>query len=314
MRRRTRVVLFASGLLFISSAVFAQTSPTAGLTTPLGHEFSVTFGGYNYVEPGDQNISIHGPKIGGEYTGTFAISKSHHWFAQGNFRAIAGKTTYDGWCSPYLIEPNSGSPNGYLLNIGDASPCSETGDSDWYIETRGLIGKDFAGRKIGWSPYAGIGYRHLSNGTTGTPGYRIDDYLYLPLGITARTQVASHHELSFNFEFGPLLRGWQNTYDSALGGGDVPATPIAPAFTINGFSDFAFSQHSGFTLRLSGKYQLARHVLVEPYYIRWNVSSSPDSTGTATFTVNGITAQEQFGAFEPKNFTNEFGVKFGFRF
>jgi hypothetical protein len=35
---------------------------------------------------------------------------------------------------------------------------------------------------------------------------------------------------------------------------------------------------------------------------------------TATFTVNHVTAQEQLGAYEPSNVTNEFGVKFGFHF
>jgi len=33
-----------------------------------------------------------------------------------------------------------------------------------------------------------------------------------------------------------------------------------------------------------------------------------------SFTVNGITAQEQFGAVEPLNSTNEFAVKLGFHF
>ena len=35
---------------------------------------------------------------------------------------------------------------------------------------------------------------------------------------------------------------------------------------------------------------------------------------TATFTVNHVTAREQFGAYEPLNVTNEFGVKWGFHF
>jgi len=53
---------------------------------------------------------------------------------------------------------------------------------------------------------------------------------------------------------------------------------------------------------------------VEPAYIHWNVSASPVSFETATFTVNRITAQQQFGAIEPLNSTNEFAVKLGFRF
>jgi hypothetical protein len=84
----------------------------------------------------------------------------------------------------------------------------------------------------------------LSNGTTGVNGYRTDDYLYVPLGVTARTSVASRNALAFNLEVDPLVHGWQKTRDSALGGGFIPATPSAPAFTINGFSDISFSQHA----------------------------------------------------------------------
>jgi hypothetical protein len=99
-----------------------------------------------------------------------------------------------------------------------------------------------------------------------------------------------------------------------LGGGDVPATPLAPAFTIQGFSDISFDQHSGWALRASVKYQMSKRWSVEPEYIHWHVSASPANHETATFTVNGIIAQEQFGAYEPLNRTNEFVVKLWFRF
>ena len=132
--------------------------------------------------------------------------------------------------------------------------------------------------------------------------------------LTARTQVASHSALSFNLEFDRLLHGWQKTRDSELGGGDVPATTTAPAFTIDGFTDISFSQHGGWALRASAKYPVTRHWSVEPSYVRWNVSASPVNDETATFTVNGVTAQEQLGAYEPLNVTNEFVVKLGFHF
>jgi hypothetical protein len=61
------------------------------------------------------------------------------------------------------------------------------------------------GRTWAWSPYGGLGVRHLSNGTTGTAGYRTDEYLYLPVGMTARTRVASHGALSVNLEFDRLI-------------------------------------------------------------------------------------------------------------
>jgi hypothetical protein len=297
----------------ISSHALAQSADPA-LATPTGHEVNVSVGSYTYAEPGAQSISIHGAKVGGEYTGTLWVNERRHWFAQANVRGSTGDVTYDGWCSPFLIVPNTQSPNGYELDLGDASPCSETGDKDWYVEGRALAGKDVIGQRWGVSPYSGLGLRHLSNGISGVTGYRTDDYLYLPLGVTARTMVASQKAIRFNFEFDVLLHGWQETRDSLLGGGDVPATATAPAFTIDGFTDVSFSQSKGWALRASATYPLTRRFSVEPYYVYWNVGASPVNYETVTFTVNQVTAQEDLGAYEPDNHTHEFGVKLGFHF
>lgn len=286
----------------------------ARLATPTGNEVAFNLGHYTYTEPGPTSISIHGTKLGGGYTGTLSLGERRQWFARVDARGVTGSTTYDGWCYPFVITPNAGSPNGYELGLGDASPCSESGDSDWYLETRGVVVRDLIGDRWGFSPYAGMGFRHLSNGTTGVKGYRTDDYLYVPVGVTARTKVASHGTLALNVEYDQLIRGWQTTRDSQLGGGDVPATPTAPAFTINGFTDISFSQHTGWGVRASAKYQITRRWSVEPAYIHWNVSDSPVSYETVTFTVNGVSAREQWGAFEPQNATNEFTVKLGFHF
>jgi len=286
----------------------------ASLATPTGHEVNLSVSSYTYKEPGAQSISIHGTKIGGEYTGTLSLNRRQHWFAQGDVRGTIGNVTYDGWCYPFVITPNNRSPNGYELDFGDASPCVETGDQDWYVEARALVGKDLIGQKWALSPSAGLGLRHLSNGTTGTAGYRTDDYLYLPVAMTARTRIASHDALSVNVEYDRLIRGWQKTRDSELGGGDVPATTTAPGSTVDGFTDISFSQSGGWALRASVKYQVTRYWSVEPYYFRWNVSPSPVSYETATFTVNHVTAREQLGAYEPLNVTDEFGVRLGFHF
>jgi hypothetical protein len=308
-------LLFAGVMALIPSQAFAQTAAVdTSLATPTGHEVNVIVGSYTYIEPGALRISIHGPKVGGEYTGTLSLNKRRHWLAQADVQGIIGNATYDGWCSPWLIGPNSASPNGYELDLGDASPCSETGDKDWYVEARALVGKDFIGQTWGLSPYAGLGVRHLSNGTTGTTGYRTDNYLYPPFGVTAHTKVRSHNVLSINLEYDRLIRGWQKTRNSKLGGGDVPATMTAPGFTIDGITDISFAQHRGWALRASAKYQVTQGWSVEPYYVRWSVSASPVNYQTATFTVNHVTAHEQLGAYEPFNVTNEFGVKLGFHF
>jgi hypothetical protein len=233
-------------------------------------------------------------------------------FVQANARGTAGKVSYDGWCSPFVIAPNSSSPNGYQLDLGEASPCSESGDNDWYVEARGLVGKDFVDQVWGLSPAIGLGLRHLSNGTTGVNGYRTDVYLYLPLALTARTRMPSHGALSFTLEYDRLLHGWQKTRQSELGSGDAPATPVAPAFTIDGFSDVSFSQSSGWAIRASGKYQATARVSIGAYYVRWNVGASPVNDETITFTVNHVTARELLGFYEPFNVTNEFGIRLGF--
>ena len=281
--------------------------------TRAGHEVSVVVSGYTYVEPGSLRISIHAAKIGGEYTGTLLLSRRRHWFAQADVFGTAGSATYQGWCSPWLLIPNSGSPNGYALDLGGASACSESGDPDWYVEGRALVGKDFVGQTLTLSPYIGLGVRHLSNGTTGASGYRTDRYLYPPLGLTAHTTVGSH-PFSLVVEYDRLVHGWQTTRNSKLGGGEIPATPTAPAFSIDGITDVSFVQHGGWAARTSAKYHVTNRWSVEPYFVHWSVNASPANSETVTFTVNRITAHQQLGFYEPFNTTNEFGAKLGFRF
>jgi hypothetical protein len=292
----------------------ATAAPAAGLSTPTGSALSVSLGSYRYVEPGSPGISIHGAKIGAEYSNTRALARHPRWFVQADARGRFGNVTYDGACSPWVIKPDSASPNGYELDLGDFSPCGESGDVDWYVEGRGVIGKDFIGQRWAWSPSTGVGIRRLSNGTGGISDYRTDTYLYVPVGLTARTRVATRRPVSFNVEYDRLIHGWQKTRDSAFGGGDVPATPTAPAFTIDGFSDVAFSQHEGWALRAGARYQLAARWFLEPQYVHWKVAGSTPNDETATFTVHNITAQEHLGFYEPLNHTNEFEVQLGFAF
>ena len=131
-------------------------------------------------------------------------------------------------------------------------------------------------------------------------------------GSRERRDIACLHKLRRLNEGTPF--GWQTTRDSQLGGGDVPATPIAPAFTIEGFSDISFDLQTGWAQRARAKYQITRRWSVEPCYIHWNVSASPVNYETETFTVNGITARQRLGFYEPLNTTNEFVVRLGFRF
>jgi hypothetical protein len=311
-------LLLAAVLALIPDRAYGQTprpDPVdASLATPTRHEVSVVAGGYNYIEPGDLRISIHGAKFGGEYSGTFGLHERQKWFATVNARATFGTATYDGWCAPSVIVPDDASPNGYALSLGEFSPCVEPGARDWYAEVRGLVGRDRVGRKWAAAFVTGLGVRYLSNGTGDIPGFRTSTYLYLPLGITARTRVASHGTLSLRFEYDVLIRGWQRTRNSALGGAEVPATATEPAFSIAPLDDFSFAQSGGWALRVGAKYQLNQRWSLEPYYIHWRIDDSAVVLGTLSLTVNGVTAEQPFGAVEPRNVTRESGVKLAFRF
>ena len=69
---------------------------------------------------------------------------------------------------------------------------SASGEPDWYIEARGLVGKDWLINDAVFSPYTGLGYRYLFNdgrgiSSTGYAGYRREsNYFYLPVGIIHR--------------------------------------------------------------------------------------------------------------------------------
>lgn len=306
-------LVVAALVTLMAGSAAAQTPDEPGVAMRTGHDVSVTVGHYTYIEPGDLRISIHGARIGGEYTGIRSLNARRHWFASVNVRGNGGSLTYDGWCLPWLIRPSSTSANGYTLGLGSASTCSETGEADGYVEARGLVAKDLLSRKWGVSPETGLGVRYLSNATAGIVDFRTDAYLYLPLGLTARTRL-SQRVISISAEYDVLLHGWQTTRESKFGSGDIPATPTAPAFTLNGLTDLSFPQDSGWALRARAKYQVSRRWSVEPSFIHWDVGASPVREMTATFTVNGISAQQQLGAFEPDNSTDEVNVSVGFHF
>lgn len=318
IRAMTKSLPLACALVVISATAFAQTPPTppastSPLATPMGHAFNISAQHYNYTEPDDVDISIHGPKVGAEYTGTFSINQRHRWFAQLNVRGTGPIAAYDGWCRPWQITPSSTSANGYRLTLGTRSPCSETGDADWYVEGRALAGKDFIARTWSLSPFVGIGARHLSNGTTGNFNYRTQEYLYAPIGATLRTTALGTRVLGVTVEYDILIRGWNTTRNSLLTGGTVPATSTTPAFTIGDFTDLSFKQRKGHAVRASASMQLSRKWSIEPYLQRWRVNDSSINAGSVAYTVNAITARQTINYLEPHNFTHEVGVKIGLR-
>ncbi len=102
-----------------------------------------------------------------------------------------------------------------LVDYNSYRTGSATGDPDWYIEARGLVGKDWAANDAVLAAYTGIGYRFLFNDgrgitSTGNWGYRRESsYFYLPIGITHRVALPDQARLVSTLEYDHLLAGKQ---------------------------------------------------------------------------------------------------------
>ena len=103
-----RKIFVTAIVTLMASPVFAQTrGAESSVATPTGADISAGVSSYTYREPGDQAIEIHAPKFVAELTGSFFLSKPRHLFLTAQFSGTTGNTTYNGWCSPFEINPNS---------------------------------------------------------------------------------------------------------------------------------------------------------------------------------------------------------------
>src|SRR4029078_5642468 len=97
----SRLVSCAAVISLVSSSAVAQTlavpssqpapprevaAVDTSLATTIGHEVSVSAGGYSYTEPGTERISIHGGKIAGAYMNTLSPNRRRRWFVQSDVR------------------------------------------------------------------------------------------------------------------------------------------------------------------------------------------------------------------------------------
>ena len=233
------------------------------LVTQTGSDIGLSLSTYRYQEPGV--MSSEGPKIGLDLRTIKVLQNGP--FLRGELRSALGSVDYTG----------SGSANG---------------QQDWYIEGRGLVGRDWAIDEAMLSPYTGLGYRYLSNDargitTTGAAGYRREsNYLYLPIGVTHRVALDELARLVTEVEYDHLLMGKQfsRLSDAGLGYGDVTN-----------------NQSSGYGLKLSSRYEKDNWA-IGPYAHYWSIGQSD----TELVYRNG--ALYGFG-WEPKNNTVEFGLK-----
>jgi len=258
--KKIAAVLITIVSLFITYMARAESTT---LATQTASDIGLSLSSYQYREPGV--MSSTGAKLGLDLRTTKVLQ--HRLFIRGDLRYAFGSVDYNG----------SGSASGH---------------QDWYIEARGLVGKDWTIRDAVFSPYIGLGYRYLYNDargitSTGYWGYRREsNYLYLPIGVTHRITLNDRARLVTELEYDHLMSGRQV---SRLSDGGT------------GYSDVTNNQSSGYGLKLSVMYE-KNNWAAGPYLHHWNIGQSD----TALLYQNGIPIGI---GWEPKNDTIEFGVK-----
>jgi hypothetical protein len=272
--------LIATAVLLAATNAFSQSS-SVDLKTKTGNEIGVTVSSYSYSEP-SLNVSMKATNLGIDYTGTYAFGND--WFVLGNFNYNNGSVKYSG-------------------------TGTQSGIPQYYYDLKGVVGYDFAFEGFNLSPYAGIGYRYLSQqwgGTTtstGALGYdRQSTYNYLPVGVTHRMAVSAKSKLETTFEYDYLLSGNQFSGLGSLNG-TYSGTTYAGIPNVNN------SQNSGYGLNLTVMYK-EDDWGVGPYFKYWNIQQS--DTAYATITKNGT--GYRYSAYEPANNTKEYGIKAIYRF
>lgn len=264
--KKIAVLITIVGLL-VTGVARAESTALASKT---GSDIGLSLSSYKYREP--DFMSLAGAKLGLDLRTTQVLQSQ--LYIRGDLRYAFGPVDYSG----------SGSMSGL---------------PDWYIEARGLVGKDWATTDAVFSPYIGLGYRYLANdlrgfSSTNAAGLRREsNYLYLTIGVTHRIALNDRARLATELEYDNLVSGKQVSRLSDAG---------------LGYSDVTNSQNSGYGLKLSVMYEKNKWA-IGPYMHYWNIDQS-DWVPSYKYGIPELDKDgNPLGWIEPKNNTVEFGVK-----
>lgn len=270
---------FSSFIFFIVGWGFmcVAQAESASMNTRSGNEFTMSVSSYLYEEP-SVGMSTKGDKFGVNHVGTAVLEGD--WFIKDDIRFVNGSVDYVG--------------SGY-----------KAGAPDWYAEVRGLLGRDIQFGNSVFSPYIGFGYRYLFNdlrgySSSGAIGYRREsNYLYIPLGVTHRSNLDGTAVLATTLEFDKLISGKQISKLSDLIG-------------YAGYSDIQDvnnAQTSGSGFRADVMYEMDDWAF-GPFLNLWWIGKS-DAVFRSVIRYG--TSKGYFFS-EPQNNTTEFGMKMRFKF
>ena len=259
MTARTTLALLGAALAF-----GAQDGRSAdALSTRPGWDLGLQAARYHYEEPDFMRLEGNRGGLSAAYT-----EVEERRFGKLEGRYSYGKLKYEG----------TGTQNGV---------------PDHIFETRALAGADYhAGSVMSVSPFIGLGYRYLYNDLRGYDtvggvtyfGYRrYSQYLYAPVGITARFAIGAGWALVPTVEYDYFIRGRQKSKLTDTG--------------IPGLVDITNEQKHGRGYRASLTVE-AGHLAFGPWVNYWRIKDSEVSAGF----------------FEPANRTREAGVEVRYRF
>jgi len=242
----------------------AQTAPPADpLSTRPGWETGLQASRYRYEEPDFAKLTGNRAGLSAAYTEVDGRA-----FGRFEARYSYGSLTYQG----------SGTQNDV---------------PDHIFELRAIGGADYRpGERVSLSPFAGLGYRYLYDDLRGYDvvgnvayfGYRrYSQYLYLPLGLTARLSAGRGWVLAPTVEYDVFLRGRQQSKLSDTG--------------FAGAQDITNEQRHGRGWRASFMIE-AGHLTFGPWVDYWSIKDSEVSNGF----------------FEPASRTREAGIEVRYRF
>lgn len=260
--------IVAISLMACSAALAQERDP---LHTWPGLELGVQGSHYEYTEPDFAKDT--GSRYG--LLASYAWTGKEGWLGKIDFRESYGQLKYES--------------NG--TGSKDKVP-------DMLLELRVLAGYDWAGSSASLSPFTGLGYRYLLNNptgysSTGAVGYRRQsNYLYVPVGLTARWNLGEGWVLAPTAEADIFLYGMQVSKLSDTGLGLMDVTNHQSHGSGHRFSLMIEKGHWAF-----GGWN---------HY--WHIKDS--DVVCATPVVNGSCLAGK----EPENYTREYGLELRYRF
>lgn len=251
----------------------------------------------SFIKESDMNKARHYFSLGTEIS-YFKYEEPDLMKDTGMMYGIVGSYTYRNKFMTKLEGKFAYGQVDYNGATWDGTPLTVSDIPDYMLEFRWLLGYDFVAKGITITPDFGIGYRYLQDNMQQryAGGYqRESNYIYIPIGAGAVTNLGKGWSLGANVEYDLFLWGRQISYFS-----DIDPN----------YNNPENEQLRGYGVR--GSISIAKKgekmdFIIEPYIRYWNIKESNYSI----LTYDNIPVS--YGI-EPNNDSTEIGCKLSVTF